>query len=188
MQRVTWERRRAYLRALKQKMGEPLGGGIFDENDQYWYQNNQWVILQRTIMVIYIVKQLIESQLESSWRSGVNILFFDTAISTFEICSINFNLIPSVAPISNWDFQIWRFVVFWVRYHTYDIMKLSIDSADSKIKIRIMVCIRNFGDWNFCCWIEISKRFEPRKIIRLQEFIRGRNTTRIENRTNHLCS
>ena len=52
-------------------------------------------------MVIYIVKQLIESQLESSWRSGVNILFFDTAISTFEICSINFNLIPSDAPISN---------------------------------------------------------------------------------------
>ena len=41
MNRATWGRRRAYLRALKQKMGEPLWGEIFNENDQYWYQNNQ---------------------------------------------------------------------------------------------------------------------------------------------------
>ena len=51
MRRGTWGRRRAYLRTLKQKMGEPLAGGIFDENDQYWYQNNQWVILQRLVQV-----------------------------------------------------------------------------------------------------------------------------------------
>ena len=38
---ITWGRRRAYLRALKQKMGEPQGGAIFDENYQYLYQNNQ---------------------------------------------------------------------------------------------------------------------------------------------------
>ena len=38
---ITWERRRAFSRALKQKMGEPQGGAIFDENYQYLYQNNQ---------------------------------------------------------------------------------------------------------------------------------------------------
>ena len=47
MLRVTLGHRRAYLRALKQKMGDPLGGAIFDENDQYWYQNNQLMILQQ---------------------------------------------------------------------------------------------------------------------------------------------
>ena len=32
-------------------MGEPLGGAIFCENDQYWYQNDQWMILQRLVGV-----------------------------------------------------------------------------------------------------------------------------------------
>ena len=41
MYRVTWGRKRANLRALKKKMGGPLGGAIFDENDQYWNQNDQ---------------------------------------------------------------------------------------------------------------------------------------------------
>ena len=38
MHKATLGRRRAYLRTLKQKMGEPLGGAIFDKNDQYKYQ------------------------------------------------------------------------------------------------------------------------------------------------------
>ena len=41
MRRVTWKRKRANLRALKLKMGGPLGGAIFDENDHDWYQINQ---------------------------------------------------------------------------------------------------------------------------------------------------
>ena len=41
MNRFTWGRKRANLRALKQKMGGPLEGAIFDQNDQYWYQINQ---------------------------------------------------------------------------------------------------------------------------------------------------
>ena len=51
MHRVTLRRRRAYLRALKQKKGEPLGGAIFDQNDQYWYQNNRFMILQGLVGV-----------------------------------------------------------------------------------------------------------------------------------------
>ena len=48
---ITWGRWRAYLRALEQKMGEPLGVAIFDENHQYLYQNNQSMILQRLVGV-----------------------------------------------------------------------------------------------------------------------------------------
>ena len=51
MYRVTWGRSRAYLRALKQKMREPLVGAIFDEHDQKWYQNNQSMILQQLVRV-----------------------------------------------------------------------------------------------------------------------------------------
>ena len=47
MHTVTWERGRANLRALKHKMGASLGDATFDENDQYWYQNDQKIILQR---------------------------------------------------------------------------------------------------------------------------------------------
>ena len=38
LDKATWGRRRAYLRTLKQKMGESLGGAIFEKNDQYKYQ------------------------------------------------------------------------------------------------------------------------------------------------------
>ena len=51
MHKATWGRKRAYLRTLKQKMGEPLGGEICDKNDYYKYQNNQWLILQRLVGV-----------------------------------------------------------------------------------------------------------------------------------------
>ena len=32
-------------------MEEPLEGAICDSNDQYWYQNDQWKILQRLVEV-----------------------------------------------------------------------------------------------------------------------------------------
>ena len=51
MHTVTWGRTRANLRALKQKMGSPLGGAIFDGNHQYWYQINQWIILHALVGV-----------------------------------------------------------------------------------------------------------------------------------------
>ena len=51
LDKATWWRRKAYLRTLKQKMGEPLGGAIFEKNDQYKYQNNQWLIPQRLVGV-----------------------------------------------------------------------------------------------------------------------------------------
>ena len=51
MHTVTWGRTRANLRALKQKMGSPLEGAIFDGNHQYWYQINQWIILHALVGV-----------------------------------------------------------------------------------------------------------------------------------------
>ena len=46
-----WGYRRAIFWALKQKIEEPLGGVICDLTDHYWYQNDQWKILQRLVDV-----------------------------------------------------------------------------------------------------------------------------------------
>ena len=37
--------------AQEKKTEEPLGGAIWDLNVQYWYQNDQWMILQRLVGV-----------------------------------------------------------------------------------------------------------------------------------------